>query len=213
VYRRDLLLGRIKARRRNFQDAFAFYEKAVESLAALNSGVSTPATASLYLEIGGVAEQAKDEEKAEEMYKKAYRVFMKLKMPDSAKMIEGKLPNGLDLESEGEESEKEPEPAEAVIPRVSYAGLTPEAEPEAEPVPEPEPQPQSIHEPEVVTEKVEVPEPEPPAETQPEPDGAPGADARVETSFDLIGPQAAEAKKDGSVASGLGLEEEDEAFD
>jgi hypothetical protein len=123
AYRRDLLLARIKARKRNFRDAFVMYENAVKSLGNLSGGVATATTASLYMEMGTTAEQAKDEQRAGLNFLKAYRTFVALKMPESAKMIESKLPANADAVSEEETESDAP---------LSVAAHPPE------PVPEPQ---------------------------------------------------------------------------
>jgi hypothetical protein len=136
AYRRDLLLARIKARKRNFRDAFVMYENAAKSLSELNGGAANATTASLYMELGTTAEQAKDGQRAGCNFLKAYRIFVALKMPDSAKMIESKLPADADAVSEEEEAASilEAAPSSDAHSAVPVADVEPAPQPEPEPV-------------------------------------------------------------------------------
>jgi tetratricopeptide (TPR) repeat protein len=107
AYRRDLLLARVKVRRRQFAQAFEMYDRAVQSFSVLNEGVPTGETASLWIEIAEAAEKAKDDARAGKMYRRAHRTFLALNMPEAARMIEDKVPPGAD---EPGDSDLESEP-------------------------------------------------------------------------------------------------------
>jgi hypothetical protein len=111
AYRRDLILARVRSRQRSFPDAFAMYDRAAESLAALNGSQATGETASLWMEAAAAAEAAKDDTRAGRFYGRAYRTFIALNMTESAQMIEGKVGPGDDSDP-GTESASMPGPRE-----------------------------------------------------------------------------------------------------
>jgi hypothetical protein len=74
------------------------------------------------MEMGGVAEQAKDAERAGKLYRKAYRTFISLNMPDSAKMLKGKLPQ--DADGGTDDSDLDPESEQPMGPQ--SRGSTPQ---------------------------------------------------------------------------------------
>ncbi|KAK8892021.1 hypothetical protein M9Y10_029243 [Tritrichomonas musculus] len=104
VYKRDLLLARIKSRRNKYNEALSLYEQAIDSLNDANDGRKCTNTASLYLEIGTFAESSKDMKTAGRMYKNAYDTFIELNMTDAAKIAEEKIPaNYEDIQDDNDE--------------------------------------------------------------------------------------------------------------
>ena len=91
LYKRDLVLGRIYASRKDYAKAMSSFEKSWEYLDSIYQGEASPEMATLYNEMGETAELMKDKPKALEMFKLAYDTFMSLDMIDSAEMIAPKL--------------------------------------------------------------------------------------------------------------------------
>jgi hypothetical protein len=88
------------------------YGRAAESLAALGGGEPTADTATLWMEAAAAAEAAKDDTRAGRFYGRAYRTFIALNMPESAQMIEDKVPPGGESEPGTESASLTPPPAE-----------------------------------------------------------------------------------------------------
>jgi tetratricopeptide (TPR) repeat protein len=98
-YKRDLAKGRIRAARGNYQAAIAEFEKALEALAEVENGAPTPDEAKLRVEIAETYELCGDRAAGAGEYGKAYRVFRKLGMEESAAKVRERLPGDLEEES------------------------------------------------------------------------------------------------------------------
>lgn len=108
AYKRDLLLARIKSRRNKYDEALINYDRAIDSLNNAHEGRKVTTTAGLFIEIGECAENQNDMKTAIKMYKRAYDTFIELNMPDSAKLIENRIPPNYD-ENANENIEEEEE--------------------------------------------------------------------------------------------------------
>ena len=92
IYKRDLLISRIKARKGKYEEALEMYDRAVNSLENANDGKKTSTQAALYIEIGECAEMFNDIDTAVKMYNKSYDTFIDLNMIDSANHVKSKIP-------------------------------------------------------------------------------------------------------------------------
>jgi tetratricopeptide (TPR) repeat protein len=101
-YKRDLLLGRIRARLNKYDEALPLFNRAIEALDRANAGEKTQVTAALYGEIGECAEAANDQKTAGRMYRTAHQIFLELEMPEAAGLIEPKLRRDAEPDSEDE---------------------------------------------------------------------------------------------------------------
>lgn len=91
-YRRDLAKARILSARGKYDQALEQYEVACKSLEEANGDEPTNVTAKLYVEMGQIAEEAKNAQKAGEYYAEAYQTFIDLGMEESAAVIQPKVP-------------------------------------------------------------------------------------------------------------------------
>ena len=102
-YKRDLVVARIFAAKKKYDEALTQYEVAAATLRECNENEKTVEEARLYVEMAETAKRKKLNRRAGLYYKKAYDVYVELGMEDQAKEIEPMLPDEFEEEEEEEE--------------------------------------------------------------------------------------------------------------